>query len=190
MTLQGLLEGQRYCVQTQYLLYNSPVGPRSCISCELVPESSKNSCPRRLCWTRASQTVKVFFLSPPEPNQLWIIVVGVLVGIPVLLTPVIVYLFMYRCGRFKRWLRSTRYSIPAHVSTHTHTRTDMDGWMALIATPASSSSRICLRVTFASPPVSTRSTTTRWPSVPGVPSHPTEAAAGGRDGGSLLKTLT
>lgn len=48
VTIQGLQEGQRYCVQTQYLLYNSPVGPRSCIYCELVPESSKSLCPR-LC---------------------------------------------------------------------------------------------------------------------------------------------
>lgn len=89
VTLPGLLEGQRYCVQTQYLLYNRPVGPRSCVSCQLVPESNQQIKP-------------------------WIIVVVVLLGVPALLTPVIVYLFMYRCGRFKRWLRGNRYSIPAH----------------------------------------------------------------------------
>lgn len=126
VTLLGLLEGQRYCVQTQYLVYNRPVGPRSCVSCQLVPESGKNSRPCLLLDTGQSKRSRFFFLSPPEQIKPWIIVVVLLVGVPALLTPV-VYLFMYRCGRFKRWLRGNRYSIPAHVSAHTHTHGH--GWM-------------------------------------------------------------
>lgn len=157
VTIQKLQEGQRYCVQTQYLLYSSPVGPRSCIYCQLVPESSKNFCPH-LC--RLASPGKSRCLSPPElkSNQLWIIAVVLLITA----VPTTVYMFMCRCGRIKRWLHSNRYSIPAHVSVQARTHARTHGGVALTGSPASSSSRIChLRVIFASPPASLKSTTTR-----------------------------
>lgn len=156
VTIQGLQVGQRYCVQNQFFLYSRPVGPRSCSYCELIPESSKNFCPRLCC------DAGLRFLSPPglKSNKAWIIAVVLLVLIPALLTPTIVYMFMYRCGTFKRWLHSTRYSIPAHVSPHTHTRTHT--FTGVTVSPASSSSRIChVRVIFASPAAILKSATTR-----------------------------
>lgn len=124
VTIQKLQEGQRYCVQTQYLLYSSPVGPRSCIYCQLVPESSKNFCPH-LC--RQASPGKSRCLSPPElkSNQLWLIAVVLLITA----VPTTVYMFMCRCGRIKRWLHSNRYSIPAHVSVQARTHARTEGWL-------------------------------------------------------------
>uniref|UniRef100_H3BZI4 Uncharacterized protein n=1 Tax=Tetraodon nigroviridis TaxID=99883 RepID=H3BZI4_TETNG len=90
VSVQELQAGQRYCVQTQFLVHGSPVGPRSCVQCQLIPESSLRS-------------------TPP-----WVVATAVLLGVPALLAPVLLYLAMYRCGRFKWWLRSTRHRIPAH----------------------------------------------------------------------------
>lgn len=128
VTIHHLQEGQRYCVMTQYLLFNKPVGPPSCVYCELIPESCKSPRPRLRPdrWDAVSTRTLLFLFPPPPPDQkskqAWI-VAGVVLVIPVLLTPVLFYLFMFRCGRFKKWLRSTRYSIPSHVSVHTHTHT-------------------------------------------------------------------
>ncbi|NP_001347695.1 interferon gamma receptor 2 precursor [Takifugu rubripes] len=90
VTIQGLQEGQRYCVMTQFLLYQRPAGPPSCISCQLIP------------------------LSQHQSKQTWILAVVLLVVLPAVLTPLVVYLFMFRCGSVKRWLRSNRHSLSQH----------------------------------------------------------------------------
>lgn len=41
--ISPLEEGQRYCVQVQYLIMNKPFGLASCIQCELVPESGNST---------------------------------------------------------------------------------------------------------------------------------------------------
>ncbi|XP_008277679.1 uncharacterized protein LOC103355603, partial [Stegastes partitus] len=38
-TISELDQGQRYCVAVQYVRYDTPHGPRSCIQCELIPEA-------------------------------------------------------------------------------------------------------------------------------------------------------
>lgn len=50
-----------------------------------------------------------------------------LVGLPALLTPLVVYVVMFRCGGVKRWLRSNRHSLSQHVSAHAHTHTHARG---------------------------------------------------------------
>uniref|UniRef100_A0A3Q3XAD0 Fibronectin type-III domain-containing protein n=1 Tax=Mola mola TaxID=94237 RepID=A0A3Q3XAD0_MOLML len=95
VSIPGLEEGQRYCVEVQYTLYNKTIGVPSCNHCALIPESSKNT---------------------------WIILTVVFVVIPLILTPIMAYIFMFHCQRVKRWLRITRYQIPEDVSAHTDTR--------------------------------------------------------------------
>lgn len=67
------------------------------------------------------------FLSPAEEPAPWILAVVLLVGLPALLTPLVVYVVMFRCGGVKRWLRSNRHSLSQHVSAHAHTHTRARG---------------------------------------------------------------
>lgn len=54
VSIPGLEEGQRYCVEVQYTLYNKTIGVPSCNHCALIPKSSKSPllfvC-LFVCWT-------------------------------------------------------------------------------------------------------------------------------------------
>nr|XP_046259878.1 uncharacterized protein LOC124066979 isoform X2 [Scatophagus argus] len=98
LSIEGLQEGQRYCVKVQFLNFSNPTGLPRCPQCELIPNSTGHS------------------------GQAEIIVPVVLVLVLVVLTPAIAYVLLFHCGRFKRWLRRTRCEIPDHflVVTRNH----------------------------------------------------------------------
>ncbi|XP_071341509.1 interferon alpha/beta receptor 1-like [Trachinotus anak] len=83
----GLEEGQRYCTRVQYVRYNEAVGTRSCPQCEVIPRTKH------------------------EPVQTEVIV-GVVVVVFLVLTPVIVYILICHRGRVKQWLRPATCDIP------------------------------------------------------------------------------
>ncbi|KAA8578651.1 hypothetical protein FQN60_018689 [Etheostoma spectabile] len=80
-----LQEGQRYCVQVQYLYFRNPVGLATCTQCELIPESKKEG-----------QTVIIA-----------VVLIVVLLG----LIPVVAYFLICKTERIKQWLRPP-YQLP------------------------------------------------------------------------------
>lgn len=83
-TLPKLQEGQRYCIQVEFILHDKPVGLPTCPQCELIPHTDAGMNP------------------------------GVIVGGVLILTVLIVasaYVLICQAGRIKRWLRPP-YEIP------------------------------------------------------------------------------
>uniref|UniRef100_A0A3P8UDL6 Fibronectin type-III domain-containing protein n=1 Tax=Amphiprion percula TaxID=161767 RepID=A0A3P8UDL6_AMPPE len=85
-TISGLEEGQRYCVQVQYVIMNKPVGLASCIQCELVPESG-------------------------DSTQTLIIVSVLVVFVLVAVIPGVAYILIFQRKKIKRYLQP-RYKMP------------------------------------------------------------------------------
>lgn len=84
LTLRKLQEGQRYCIQVEFILHDKLVGPPTCPQCELIPHTGAEGNP------------------------------GVIVGMVLVLTVLIIasaYVFICQAGRIKRWLRPP-YAIP------------------------------------------------------------------------------
>ncbi|KAK9538151.1 hypothetical protein VZT92_005704 [Zoarces viviparus] len=89
VTIPELQQGQRYCVEVQYLYFSHPVGLGACARCELVPtavlvrhSSGKDS--------KGSEVVAA--------------VVPVVVVLFVVI-PVLAYFLIFQRGTIKRWLR-------------------------------------------------------------------------------------
>uniref|UniRef100_A0A671XSZ6 Uncharacterized LOC115588048 n=2 Tax=Sparus aurata TaxID=8175 RepID=A0A671XSZ6_SPAAU len=49
--INGLQEGERYCVKVQYIYLGYPVGLPSCTKCELIPKTSKSLLELVVCFT-------------------------------------------------------------------------------------------------------------------------------------------
>ncbi|XP_074551539.1 interferon gamma receptor 2 [Halichoeres trimaculatus] len=84
ITLPKLQEGQRYCVQVEFILHNKPVGPPTCPQCKLIPHTDAGVNP------------------------------GVIVGVVLVLSVLIItsaYVLICQIGRIKSWLRPP-YEIP------------------------------------------------------------------------------
>ncbi|CAJ1078870.1 interferon gamma receptor 2 isoform X2 [Xyrichtys novacula] len=84
LTLRQLQEGQRYCAQVGFILYNKSLGPPTCPKCELIPNKDAEMNP------------------------------GVIVGAVLVLFVLIMvtmYVLIYHSGKIKRWLRLP-YTIP------------------------------------------------------------------------------
>lgn len=89
-TLRNLQEGQRYCIQVEFMLYDKPVGLPTCPQCELIPHTEA------------------------EVNP------GAIVGGVLILTVLIVasaYVLICHIGKIKRWLRPP-YEIPNDFFLH------------------------------------------------------------------------
>ncbi|XP_034741092.1 interferon gamma receptor 2 isoform X2 [Etheostoma cragini] len=85
VTISELQEGQRYCVQVQYLYFRNPVGLATCTQCELIPESKKEG-----------QTV---------------IIAVVLIVVLVCLIPGVAYFLIFKTERIKQCLQPS-YNLP------------------------------------------------------------------------------
>ncbi|XP_019955328.1 interferon gamma receptor 2 isoform X1 [Paralichthys olivaceus] len=89
VTIKKLEEGQRYCVKVQYVQLDEPVGPESCIQCEVIPVSRQ-----QLTQTNV------------------IVAVVVVVFVSFLITGM-AYVLLFRHQRIKQWLQPP-CEIPEH----------------------------------------------------------------------------
>ncbi|NP_001347725.1 interferon gamma receptor 2 precursor [Acanthochromis polyacanthus] len=96
-TIRELEEGQRYCVQVQYIATNNPVGLASCIQCELIPQSG-------------------------DSTQTLIIVSVLVVFVLVAVIPGVTYILIFQRKKIKRYLQPYNINImpelfePIHIS--------------------------------------------------------------------------
>ncbi|XP_068428577.1 interferon gamma receptor 2 isoform X2 [Clinocottus analis] len=86
LTIHKPQEGQRYCVEVQYMYEDTPIGLATCTRCEVIPKSSTDS--------KQSE-----------------IIVAVVFVVLLVVMPVLAYVLIFQRGIVKQWLRPP-YHIP------------------------------------------------------------------------------